>query len=101
MVSLRHPNIIQFMGAVVENESLAMVIELMETNLFDYMQVVKQKLKESGSPTVGNAFKAFPFNMRKSIMWDTARGMEYLHGASPPLVHLDMKSPNLLLDSSC
>jgi serine/threonine protein kinase len=29
---------------------------------------------------------------------DTARGMNYLHSCRPPIIHRDLKSPNLLVD---
>ena len=42
----------------------------------------------------------FPYQLRLRIMQDAGRGMEYLHGSNPPVLHLDLKSPNLLLDSA-
>merc|ERR1712100_693769 len=35
-----------------------------------------------------------------SFSLDAARGMEYLHSRTPPILHRDMKSPNLLIDSN-
>jgi serine/threonine protein kinase len=29
---------------------------------------------------------------------DGCRGMQYLHSLSPPLIHRDIKSPNVLVD---
>ncbi len=31
---------------------------------------------------------------------DAAQGMLYLHSQSPPIVHRNLKSPNLLLDAN-
>ncbi|XP_058091754.1 calcium/calmodulin-regulated receptor-like kinase 1 [Magnolia sinica] len=41
------------------------------------------------------------WDLRVYIALDIARGLEYLHdGASPPVVHRDIKSSNILLDQS-
>ena len=35
---------------------------------------------------------------RMKMATDTARGMNYLHSCKPPIIHRDLKSPNLLVD---
>ena len=35
---------------------------------------------------------------RLKMAADTARGMHYLHTCKPPIIHRDLKSPNLLVD---
>lgn len=36
--------------------------------------------------------------LQRSVAVSVARGMTYLHARRPPLLHLDLKSPNILLD---
>ena len=38
-----------------------------------------------------------PMGYLLCVALDIARGMAFLHGASPPIVHRDLKSPNVLL----
>ena len=33
------------------------------------------------------------------MAFDTAKGMRYLHQRDPPILHRDLKSPNLLVDA--
>ena len=32
------------------------------------------------------------------MVLDAAKGMMYLHSSEPPVIHRDLKSPNLLVD---
>ena len=45
-------------------------------------------------------FQFMPWMTRLSYANDCASGMLYLHSAKPPLLHLDLKSPNLLISSA-
>lgn len=81
--SLRHPNILLFIGAAVQGSCLSIVTELMPRgSLFDYLH----KNTDEIDP-----------RRRLRMALDVARGMHQLHSCSPPIVHRDLKSPNLLI----
>ena len=78
---LEHPNIVAFLGANVEQ--LAIVTEfVVQGSLFDLLR------NRSTEITI-------PLALR--IALDIARGMSYLHAANPPIIHRDLKSPNVLI----
>ncbi|CAO2824088.1 unnamed protein product [Amaranthus hypochondriacus] len=86
MKRLRHPNIVLFMGAVTEPPNLAIVTEyLCRGSLY-------RLLHKSGGKEVLDERR------RLSMAYDVAKGMNYLHKRNPPIVHRDLKSPNLLVD---
>ncbi|XP_024389368.1 serine/threonine-protein kinase 12 [Physcomitrium patens] len=80
---LRHPNIMQFLGAVTKTQPFIIVTEyLPKGDLHDYLDR-KGKL---------DALTAVKFAL------DIAKGMNYLHEHKPdPIVHRDLKPRNLLL----
>ena len=84
MKRLRHPNIVLFMGAVPKPPNLSIVTEYMPRgSLF-------KLLHRSGKP---------PDERRRVRMAvDIAKGMHYLHCCTPPIVHRDLKSPNILVN---
>eukprot|EP01136_Pigoraptor_vietnamica_P041751 Opistho-1_new@15101 len=41
-----------------------------------------------------------PWTLRTRICLDAARGLAYLHSGNPPVIHRDLKSPNILLDEN-
>ena len=78
---LRHPNLVQFIGASLEVEPIILT-ELMTTSL--------RAVLESG-PIVHAHIT--------SISMDVARGLNYLHLMQPhPIIHRDISSANVLLD---
>ncbi|KAE8719046.1 Serine/threonine-protein kinase CTR1 [Hibiscus syriacus] len=86
MKRLRHPNIVLFMGAVTQPPNLSIVTEyLSRGSLFRLLHKpgVREVLDE---------------RRRLSMACDVAKGMNYLHRHNPPIVHRDLKSPNLLVD---
>ena len=78
---VRHPNLVQFIGATVESEPV-ILIELMSCNLRSIL--VKKPLNPA---------------QILSISLDVARAVNYLHLMRPdPVVHRDISSANVLLD---
>ena len=79
---LRHPNLIQFIGATIEEEMM-IIMELMATSL-------RTQLRRE---------TYFPPLAVKAISLDVARGLNYLHLVQPdPIVHRDISSANVLLE---
>lgn len=50
--------------------------------------------------TIQNLDIQLSWEDRRRFALDTARGVNYLHTCSPPIIHRDLKSLNLLLDDS-
>ena len=78
---VRHPNLVQFIGAMMEGEPIILT-ELMATSL---RAVLERR----------------PFNPAQitSISLDVARALNYLHLMHPdPIIHRDISSANVLLE---
>ncbi|XP_047321664.1 integrin-linked protein kinase 1-like [Impatiens glandulifera] len=82
LVKLRHPNIVQFLGAVTDKKPLMLITEYLRGG------DLHQYLKEKGplSPSVAINFAQ-----------DIARGMAYLHNEPNVIIHRDLKPRNVLL----
>ncbi|KAF1874798.1 hypothetical protein Lal_00007412 [Lupinus albus] len=85
LVKLRHPNIVQFLGAVTDRKPLMLITEYLRGG------DLHQYLKEKGSL---NTAAAINFSM------DIARGMAYLHNEPNVIIHRDLKPRNVLLVNS-
>nr|GME05265.1 serine/threonine-protein kinase CTR1-like isoform X1 [Ipomoea batatas] len=81
---LRHPNILQFLGSIVQGEEMSLITEyLPKGNLYD---ILKTKIRLDPITTLRYALHI-------------ARGMNYLHQHKPfPIVHNNLHTKNLLLD---
>ena len=79
---LRHPKLVQFIGATLEGEMM-IVLELMTTSL-------RRQLEEE---------EYFQPKLVKTISLDVCLGLNYLHLIQPyPIVHRDISSANVLLE---
>ena len=84
LASLRHPNVLQFLGAVIDGSRLSIVTELMPKGTLFSLLHSHTKIE-------------LPPHLRLRIALDVAKGMNQLHSINPPIVHRDLKSPNLLV----
>jgi len=82
LVGLRHPNIVNIYGAVRSPPMLLM--ELCSEGSLSAL------LERSTLATL-------PWLARARILKGVACGVEYLHRQEPPVIHLDLKSANVLL----
>ena len=81
--SLRHPNIVRFIGVYYpERDSLlpVMLMELMDDSLTNYVKKRNIGMKR-----------------KSSILCDVSLGLSYLHGYNTPIVHRDLSPNNILI----
>jgi serine/threonine protein kinase len=86
MKSLRHPNVLQFLGTTTDPRDNDFVI------IMEFMP------RGSLYRIIHNMSVDLPLERIKNIALDAARGMNYLHNLTPPIIHRDFKSHNLLVD---
>lgn len=85
LVNLRHPNVVLFMGFVHEPDKLWIVTEYCSRgSLRDFLD---------GETLHLTASRVLKFAL------GAARGLAYLHGQDPPVLHLDLKTANILISS--
>ena len=80
---LSHPNVVKFLGVYFQDEVQVpiLVMEFLPTNLTTYLEQCSIIQEEIGY----------------SILYDVAKGLSYLHSQTPPIVHGDLSSNNILL----
>ena len=85
---VRHPNLVQFIGAVFDQPSGAsraiplIIIELLDTNL--------RSAYEEGQLRADHKLPIFK---------DVAKALKYLHERYDPIIHRDVSAPNVLLEA--
>ncbi|XP_062226692.1 serine/threonine-protein kinase CTR1-like isoform X2 [Phragmites australis] len=86
MKRVRHPNVVLFMGAVTKCSHLSIVTEyLPRGSLFRLINKA-------------STGEMLDLKRRLRMALDVAKGINYLHCLNPPIVHWDLKTPNMLVD---
>ncbi|KAJ6405019.1 hypothetical protein OIU84_013069 [Salix udensis] len=88
MKCVRHPNVVLFMGAITKCPHLSIVTEYLPRGSL-YRLIHR--------PAAGEVLDQ---RRRLRMALDVAKGINYLHCLDPPIVHWDLKSPNLLVDKN-
>jgi len=85
MSKLEHKNVLACLGASLDGSNSFIITRFMDRgNMSDVLA----------------AERALPYRVKLKMALDAAEGMVYLHSRSPPVVHRDLKSLNLLVDST-
>ncbi len=114
---LSHPNIVQFLGLVIEpNRPPAIITELCQGSLHTLLYgcgscggsggAASGGAEAAAGSGDGAALFASALSTRAPLSWEhkqrlalqLCRGVEFLHTLRPPLIHRDLKPQNCLLD---
>jgi len=87
--SLRHPDLVMFLGACLDSEPVMFLTEYMPGgNLEQYYTNKRSKTGQVWRP-----------DMRRLVTWSQSlcRALSFLHSGAHPIIHRDLKPMNLLL----
>jgi len=88
--TLRHPNIIQFLGVYYPSA---------EDGVWDRipLPIMVMEMMANSLTTLVDKHEKIPVHVKYSIVHDVSLGLCYLHYHDPPIVHRDLSPNNILL----
>jgi len=90
MNGLEHPNLVMLEGMCLEsNNTSGPLNDMLIITEFVQLGDLYHYLNNHENP--------LDWELRMRIATDIALGMDFLHAAVPPIIHNDLKSPNILL----
>ena len=90
LARIRHPNLLQFIGVVFEDDNNTDIHENPPYIITELLDMSLREAYEKDKVLEGNMYPIFQ---------DTARALDYLHRRHEPIVHRDVSSANVLLKS--
>lgn len=96
---LRHRNIVKILGYCASGLDRVLIYEFVENGSLD--QWLHDTLRNDDVDGSAQFNSVFPLSWgtRVKVVRGVANGLAYLHGLDKPIIHRDIKSSNVLLDS--
>jgi len=90
LAPLRHPNVVRLLGASTVAPDLCLVMELASHGSLLAVLEAAEEEHEGGGVV----------DLAQRLEWarDVARGLSYIHSQQPPVIHRDLKPPQILVD---
>lgn len=91
LATLRHPDLVMFLGACLEDTPIMFITEFMPGGDLENYYMKKRKERQG----------VYAAPLSQQVRWNNcvARALTFLHNSDPPIVHRDLKPLNLLLTS--
>lgn len=94
MAGMNHPNVVNLLAVCMN--PFCLVCEFVPCGTL-YEFIHDYEVSSSSSFFQSHAQKPLPWVLRHKISVDLALGIQYMHSQNPPIVHIDMKTPNIMM----